>query len=315
MNSHIKFGMYAGVTLSFLIAFGAFMADIAEPSIQEDQTVTIAQEVQIKEKIELPFGGTNVLPSNRFVALYGNPAIAALGALGEQNMAETFIRVKQIALEYQQYSDEPVVPTLEIITTIASAKPTMNDDYSQEIDIDKIEPWVEQAEIEGVYVLLDLQPGRTDFLTQAKQYETLLLNPHVGLALDPEWRLHTPESRHLVKVGYVDANEINQTSQWLANLTKIHELPQKLFIVHQFKPSMITNRESINTEAEELAYIIHVDGHGTLGQKIDTWNSMQIDLPSNIFMGWKNFYDEDKPTPTVHETMSQRPKPWFISYQ
>ena len=40
-----------------------------------------------------------------------------------------------------------------------------------------------------MYVVLDLQPGRTDFLTQAKRYEPLLALPHVGLALDPEWRL------------------------------------------------------------------------------------------------------------------------------
>ena len=57
--------------------------------------------------------------------------------------------------------------------------------------------------------MLDLQPGRTDFLTQAKLYAELLKQPHVGLALDPEWRLK-PDQVHLVQIGSVSAEEINQ---------------------------------------------------------------------------------------------------------
>ena len=48
---------------------------------------------------------------------------------------------------------------------------------------------VEAAAEHGVYVVLDLQPGRQDFLSQAQQYQELLELPNVGLALDPEWRL------------------------------------------------------------------------------------------------------------------------------
>ena len=46
-----------------------------------------------------------------------------------------------------------------------------------------------------MYVVLDLQPGRSNFLDQAKLYEPLLRLPHVGLALDPEWRLRRTSSR------------------------------------------------------------------------------------------------------------------------
>ena len=60
----------------------------------------------------------------------------------------------------------------------------------------------------GVYVMLDLQPGRTDFLTQAKRYEELLAQPHVGLALDPEWRLG-PQQLHLEQIGSVGIDEVN----------------------------------------------------------------------------------------------------------
>ena len=70
----------------------------------------------------------------------------------------------------------------------------------------------------GMYVMLDLQPGRTDFLTQAQRYEELLAEPHVGLALDPEWRLG-PNQRHMAQIGSVGVDEVNAVAAWLAGLT------------------------------------------------------------------------------------------------
>lgn len=267
------------------------------------------------EIIELPFGGTNLIPTYRFVALYGSPSFRSLGSLGEQDLEQSVSRVKELASQYQLLSEETVIPTFEIITTVASAGLTENNDYSQELDASTIKPWVDRAKQEGIYVLLDLQPGRTSFATQVKQYEPLLLEPHVGLALDPEWRLQTDKDRHLVRTGSVSAQELNETSSWLADLVKNNNLPQKLFLIHQFKRSMITSREALDTSREELAYTIHVDGFGRLSSKTDTWNIIKADLPTNVYLSWKNFFDEDLPTPTPAQTMSQDPKPWFISYQ
>ena len=74
----------------------------------------------------------------------------------------------------------------------------------------------------------------SDFLTQAKQYEEFLRMPHVGLAMDPEWRLK-PNEVHLRQIGTVDAEEINQVVAWLAGIVREEGLPQKLLIVHQFR--------------------------------------------------------------------------------
>ncbi|MCY3910544.1 MAG: hypothetical protein OXF99_03470 [bacterium] len=63
--------------------------------------------------------------------------------------------------------------------------------------------------------MLDLQPGRSDFLTQARIYEEFLRLPHVGLELDPELRLKSQQV-HLAHIGTVDAVEINLVSEWLA---------------------------------------------------------------------------------------------------
>ena len=287
----------------------------AESSSQSATEATEASEPPQPEPVELPFGGRSLIPEYRFVALYGNRVHPGLGALGEQPLEEAITRARTVAAEYEAYSEEPVIPTFEIITTVAAAELTDDNDYSREISVETIRPWVDAAQEQGFYVLLDLQPGRSTFLSQAKKYEALLKEPHVGLALDPEWRLQTDTDRHLVKVGSVSAAEINETSQWLADLVKQHDLPQKMLVLHQFKPSMITERETLHTSREELAIVLHMDGHGALGSKTGTWNRIRTDLPDNIYMGWKNFYDEDRPTPTPQQTMAQIPTPWFISYQ
>src|SRR5699024_9310261 len=163
-------------------------------------------------------------------------------------------------------------------------------------------------------VVLDLQPGTTDFLTQAQLYEELLLQPHVGLALDAEWRLAAGQ-RHLEQIGSVSGAEVNETAQWLADLTAEHELPQKVFILHQFSLAMISDRQDIDASRPELAMVLHADGHGTREDKLSTWNTLQQGLPEGIGMAWKNFYDEDTPTFTPEETYDLEPRPWFVSYQ
>jgi hypothetical protein len=237
-----------------------------------------------------------------------------LGVLGEQPLEEAVERAGKVAAGYDSLVDEPVVPALEIITTIASAGAGPEGDYSRRTPVDKLRPWVEAAAAAGLYVVLDLQPGRTDFLSQAKEYEELLAEPHVGLALDPEWRL-APDQRHLEQIGSVSAAEVNQVVEWLADLTAEHRLPQKLLVLHQFTLRMITDRETVDTGRDELAVLIHVDGFGSPGQKHATWDALHANPPPDVWWGWKNFYDEDQPTFSPARTVDVSPSPVFISYQ
>jgi len=162
--------------------------------------------------------------------------------------------------------------------------------------------------------VLDLQPGRTDFLTQAKRYAPLLQLPNVGLALDPEWRLG-PNQHHLEQIGSVSASEINTVSDWLARLTAEHHLPQKLLVLHQFRLSMIADEQRLDTGHDGIAIVIHMDGQGTPADKFNTWNAVVSSAPPSVFFGWKNFYDKDHPTLSPPQTMVNRPEPVMISYQ
>ena len=263
---------------------------------------------------ELPGGGITAFPARRMVAMYGSPGVPSLGVLGEQSLEDSITRVQELVAEYDGLAGEQIVPAFEIISTIASAEPGSDGDYSSALPAESLREWVDAAGEAGVYVVLDLQPGTTDFLTQAKMYEELLIEPHVGLALDAEWRLK-PGQKHLAQIGSVPSIEINETSTWLADLTAEHGLPQKVLILHQFTHSMIGDREAVDTSRPELAITLHADGHGVPGDKLGTYRALQQDLPEGIFMAWKNFYDEDTPMFTPEETYAVDPRPWFVSYQ
>ena len=168
-----------------------------------------------------------------------------------------------------------------------------------------LRPWVEAAGEAGLYVVLDLQPGRTDFVTQAERYRSLLELPHVGLALDPEWRLG-PDEVHLTQVGSVDVDEVNRVVTWLADLTRENGLPQKLLVLHQFRRDMIAGRERLDTSRDELAVMVHADGQGAQGDKQATWRALHDGArPRRLAWGWKNFYDEDLPMLTPEQTVEQ----------
>jgi hypothetical protein len=264
---------------------------------------------------QLPGGGQLLFPEHTMIALYGVPGSGALGVLGEQDLPASIQRAQDTAAPYRELVDNTVVPTFEIIATVASASPGPDGNYSTEGDLETLRPWVEAAGEAGMYVVLDLQPGRTDFLTQARLYQPLLELPHVGLALDPEWRLR-PDQVHLRQIGQVGIDEVNEVVTWLADLTRANALPQKLLVLHQFQLRMVAGRERLDTSRDELAIMVHVDGQGGQGAKQDTWRVLHQDAPQPLYWGWKNFYDEDEPMLTPQQTIDQvLPRPELVTYQ
>jgi hypothetical protein len=219
------------------------------------------------------------------------------------------------AVRLDQLVETPVVPAFEVIVTVASEFAGPDGNYSTESPVETVRPWVEAAGAAGLYVILDLQPGRTDFVAQAELYRSLLELPYVGLALDPEWRL-APDEVHLTQIGSVAIEEVNRVVTWLADLTREKALPQKLLVLHQFRLDMLPGREFLDLSRDELAIMIHADGQGPQGSKQATWSTLRQGAPDELAWGWKNFYDEDAPMLTPEQTIQQvLPTPELVTYQ
>jgi hypothetical protein len=264
--------------------------------------------------VQLPGGGQVVFPLHRLVALYGHPGVPVLGALGQQGLRAGIARIRKAAAPYRTLSGVPVVPAFEIIATVAQGSPGKDGTYSHESTVASLRPWVQQATRAGLYVILDLQPGRASLLAQARIYQPLLERPDVGLALDAEWKLQ-PGQKPLHQIGSVRINEVNSVASWLAGLTARYRLPQKLLVLHQFRLSMIGSEQQLDTRHDDLSIVIHMDGQGAPAVKQQTWEAVTRAAPPGVFFGWKNFYAKDHPMLSPDQTMARAPRPVMISYQ
>ncbi len=263
---------------------------------------------------QLPGGGQRMFPGRALVALYGHPGGAGLGVLGEQGPDETTRRAATVAAPYAPLYDVPVVPTLEIIATVASGSAGADGNYCNESSVESLRPMVDAATRAGQYVVLDLQPGRADLVDQARRYQSLLEQPDVGLALDPEWALG-PDQLPLKQIGSVSAEQVNDVVRWLAGVTAAANLPQKVLVVHQFRPAMVRDVGRLDLGHEEVALLVHVDGQGARLSKESTWSRIVATTPAGVFLGWKNFYDEDPQTASPADTVNRSPRPLMVSYQ
>ncbi|WP_164477846.1 hypothetical protein [Nocardioides pantholopis] len=259
----------------------------------------------------LPHGGRRVFEDGRFlVAYYGTAGSGALGVLGEDRPAVMDRRLRRTAAAYAR-PGRPVQPVYELIVTIADRAPGRDGDYNHDLARAEVRRYLRAAHRHGALLLLDIQPGRADFLQVAKRWAWALRDPYVGLALDPEWRMPRGTDPGQV-IGHVRAAEVNRTSAWLARLVRRHDLPEKLFVLHQFRTAMLPDIERIR-QRPGLAAVQHVDGFGTRTEKMATFRA--VARPRQFRLGMKVFYDEDvrrMGAPAVHRI---RPRVGFVSYQ
>ena len=258
---------------------------------------------------ELPLGGTRIFPDYRVVAYYGTAGTGTLGVLGEGSPDQMLPKLRHAAKSFA--GDRKIQVAYELIATVAQAKPGKDGDYSQMIDEAKIQKYVDQAARNKVLVILDLQPGRGSFLPQAKRLEKFLVQPHVGLALDPEWRMGQDKVPGKT-IGQVSPAEVNSVSEYVAGLVAQHRLPEKLFVLHQFRTSMLPDVQKI-TKRDGLALVQHVDGFGTRSEKNATWNRLK--RPDQFHLGYKLFFDEDVKRYGAADVLKFKPVPELISFQ
>jgi hypothetical protein len=259
---------------------------------------------------ELPLGGRTIFPGHRVVAFYGTAGYAGLGVLGEADPDSIVPRLRAAAAGFAT-PDRKLQIAFELIVTVAQRRPGADGAYSKMIDQALIRQYVDAARRHGALLVLDVQPGRADFLTQVKRLRPFLSEPHVGLALDPEWRMAPGQIPGKV-TGAVGAAEINAVAAYLSGIVTERNLPQKLLLLHQFKAAMIPDIAAVAPQ-RGLAIVHHLDGFGTRGEKAATFNRLY--RPGRFHLGYKLFYDEDVGIYTPAEVLAFQHVPDYVSYQ
>lgn len=258
--------------------------------------------------ITLPGGRLHVFDGNTFVvAYYGTAGSGVLGVLGQRPPDQIDPRLTKAAQAFAR-PGQPVQKVDELIVTVADRTGPL---YNHDIAKAAVREYIAAAHRHGALLVLDLQPGHENFLDVAKRWEWALKDPWVGLALDPEWRMGRGERPGSV-IGSVRAGEINSVSAWLSGLVAANRLPEKLFMLHEFRSSMIRGIGQVQPRPG-LAMVQHVDGFGTPGEKLDTFHA--VARPRQFHLGFKLFYRADVGLMRPAEVLRLKPRVRFVSYQ
>jgi hypothetical protein len=262
------------------------------------------------EPVELPRGGREIFPKHRVVAFYGAPQSEELGALGIGTPASAARRLERQAKAYVR-PGRPVLPALELIAVIANADAGQDGLYRTRQTDAVIGRYLRAARRAKALLLLDIQPGASDFFTEATRLERWLREPDVGLALDPEWRVGPGEVPGQV-IGHVDSREVNAVTAWLEKLSAEHDLPEKLVVIHQFTDDMVD--DTTLKARDGLQIVLNADGFGTEPVKKSKYDAFTRRAPG-FEPGFKLFYEEDVGLMTPRRVLRLRPPPDFVVYE
>jgi hypothetical protein len=241
------------------------------------------------------------------VGFYGMQGLDVLGDGPPEQVAE---RLLEVASPYAR-PGHPVMPMFELIATVAHPFPTPSGLYRTHQEDAIVQRYLKAVRaIKGVLVL-DVQPGRDDFLGPLRHWEPYLRQPDVGIALDPEFAMG-PGQVPGRQLGRTNAAAINRASAYVAGIVSRHRLPHKLFMVHQFRDSMIGDKAKIVIRPG-LAMTWNADGYGVRSAKLDDYRSYTRDR--RFHPGLKLFYENDVDLMRPREVLKLKPVPRVVNYQ
>jgi hypothetical protein len=260
---------------------------------------------------ELPRGGRTLFPHYRVVAYYGAPQDAQLGELGIGTPLQAGRRLLRQAAPYAR-GGRPVMPVMELIAVVAAAAPGEGGRYNLRQPDSVIRRYLKAARRIHALLVLDIQPGRSDFFTETTRLRRWLKQPDVGLAIDAEWRVDAPNVPAQV-IGHVGSREVNATTAWLSQLTERRKLPEKLVIVHQFTDDMVPEQELKRHPG--LAYVLNADGFGSREVKVSKYKRFSRQAPKGFRQGFKLFYHEDVGLMSPRKVLRLKPRPDVVVYE
>lgn len=259
-----------------------------------------------------------IFPFKRILAYYGNFYSTRMGILGEFSEDVVLEKLKEEVANWQKADTAvEVVPALHYIATTAQQAPGKDSMYRMRMPFSQIEKTIKMAEKINALVFIDIQVGLSTLQKEVPKFEEFLKLPHVHLGIDPEFSMKGKQRPGTV-IGYFEAEDINYTTKYLADLVEKYDLPPKVLVVHRFTQRMVKDYKNIILRPE-VQISIDMDGWGSKPRKISTYKSFVHKEPIQ-YTGFKLFYKNDFREPgsrimTPEEVLSLKPRPMYIQYQ
>jgi hypothetical protein len=254
--------------------------------------------------------GDRIFPNRRLVTLYGAPQLTK-SIIGLKSVNGAKKKLNKEVSKYEQKGDEPVTGGFDLIATLATSTPGSAGLFRDRQRDSVIQTYLDAARAVNGRLLLDIQPGRSTFLKEAKAYRDWLVKPDVDLALDPEWNVGKKGKPGQTE-GKVSAANLNKVSDFLAGLVRSNDLPQKVMVVHQFRKGSIRHRDEIEQRGDDVAVTLNFDGIGGRKAKEAGYLNLRAD---QLFDGFSLFYRLDKGLMSPGQVLGLDPSPNYVMYQ
>jgi hypothetical protein len=274
-----------------------------------------AQPAEPAPPKELPRGGRKIFPTYRLVGFCGTPGAPELGAL-QGNFPKEVKALEAHAAPYGS-SRRPLLPVFELIAVVVQSGAGPDGKYRRRVDDSIVDQYLREARKSKALLLLNIQPGQSDFLTEVKTFESYLREPDVGVALDPEWAMK-PNQRPGRFYGQTDGETINDVATYLSNIVSEGNLPEKALVFHQVNRGVLKDEVQLKP-LPGVVFIKSVDGLGPAHSKVETYDYLMATIRKGIHPGFKLFFDED--TRNGNRIMSPKevlalwPQPEYVMYE
>lgn len=263
---------------------------------------------------QLPRGGRTIFPAYRLVGFCGAPGSASLGRLGIGDLDQRVNEIESVAAGYA--SGRQILPVLELVATVVQERPGRDGMHRTRASDDIIAQYLAAARRHRALLLLNIGPGRAQFIDEVRAYERWLKEPDVGLALDPEWAIGPGQVPGRV-FGAVTGAQLEQVARYVSDLVVRGDLPEKVIVYHQLRLSVVRTVAALQPHPG-LAVVQSVDGIGNRADKEATWRTVTAARPAFVHPGFKLFYDEDRQQGalmTPSEVLALQPQPEYILYK
>jgi len=257
--------------------------------------------------------GAGLLPENRLLLYYGFPENENMGILGEQDPSALLEALNAQAEEYRTADpDRPVKVGFELIASVAQAYPQDDGSYIADTGKEFLDAYTQFTKDNEILLFLDVQMGMRSPKEDYAGLEPWLKEPHVHLAIDPEFAMREGEVPG-VNYGQITGADITEAQNYLVELATKNGIPPKVLIVHQFRLDMIEEKETV-APVPGVQLVIDEDGFGTPQEKVETYEVVIAQEPIE-FHGIKLFYQQDVPLLSPAEVLAFEPTPDVIIYQ
>ncbi|MDQ7805531.1 hypothetical protein Q5425_17430 [Amycolatopsis sp. A133] len=256
----------------------------------------------------------NPLETGILVGYCGAPGAKALGRM-TGDLAEAGRALRQRIEAFPP--GRPITPVVELIATTVHRSPGADGMFRSRCEDSTIREYLDAARALNGLLLLNIQPGRADFLPEVQSYERWLTEPDVGVALDPEWAVE-PGVIPGKKFGRTTGTELDEVARYLGGLADAHRLPAKVMIYHQVAASVVRD-EQLLLPHHGVSVVKVVDGIGSAAAKKATWKTLMTTMPDHVRPGFKLFFEEDTRRGAAlmspEEVMALNPAPAYVVYE